>query len=337
VITDAIKKLTRGEHLSEAEAHSTMFEIMSGEATPSQIAAVLIALSMKKETPDEIAGFARAMREKSITISPKVDHLVDTCGTGGDRLNTFNVSTIAAFVAAGAGAAVAKHGNRAMTSRCGSADLLEALGVKIDLEPAKVQECIEKIGIGFLFAPLHHPAMKYAGPTRKEIGVRTAFNVLGPLTNPAGAANQVIGVFDPDLLELVVSVLKRLGSKRVFAVHGSDGLDELSNIGETLICELRGGEISTWRLEPESLGLERARADDIAGGSVEENAEAARRVLSGEKGPRRGIVAANAALAIAAAGLAEDIERAMPIACESIDSGSARRKLEELVLFSRMA
>jgi anthranilate phosphoribosyltransferase len=337
VIADAIKRLTQGADLTEDEAHSTMFEIMSGEATPSQIAAVLIALGMKRETPDEIAGFARAMREKSVTISPRVDHLVDTCGTGGDALNTFNVSTIAAFVAAGAGAAVAKHGNRAMTSRCGSADLLEALGVRIDLEPARVEACIEEVGIGFMFAPLHHPAMKFAGPTRKEIGVRTAFNVLGPLTNPAGARNQVIGVFGPELTQLVASVLQRLGSERVFVVHGTDGLDELSTIGESQVCELRDGELSTWTIEPESLGIERARPEDIAGGTAEENAEAARRVLAGEAGPKRDIVVANAALAIAACGLAEGLRQAIPMACESLDSGAARHKLDLLIEFSLSA
>jgi anthranilate synthase/phosphoribosyltransferase len=330
-MTDAIRKVAGGADLTQEEAHQAMTLIMSGAATPSQIAALTVGMGMKGETVEEIAGFARAMREKSVRIHPKVEGLVDTCGTGGDAIKTFNISTTAMFVVAGAGVPVAKHGNRAMTSKCGSADVLEALGIRIALAPERVAECIEEVGIGFMFAPLHHPAMRYAGPTRREIGVRTAFNILGPLTNPAGAPNQLIGVFRPELTELVAEVLKVLGSLRAYVVHGAPGIDEISTLGETRVSELHNGHVQTYTITPDQFGITPVSAEDLSGGTAIENARILRAILAGEdRGPRRDIVVLNAGCAIAAGGRAEDIAEGMKLAAESIDSGAAKAKIEAL-------
>jgi anthranilate phosphoribosyltransferase len=310
-----------------------MEEIMSGEATPAQLGAFLVALRLKGETAEEIAGMARVMREKALRVS--VDGpLLDTCGTGGDARGTFNVSTAAAFVAAGAGARVAKHGNRAMTSACGSADVLEALGAKIELSPEGVAACIERAGFGFMFAPAFHPAMKFAAGPRREIGIRTVFNILGPLTNPAGAQSQVLGVAEPALAEKLAMVLARLGTKHALVVHGEDGLDEVSAGAPTNVCEVKDGTVSTSVLRPSDLGLPAYAPDAVRGGSAEENADALRRVLAGEAGPLRDFTLLNAAAGLVAADLATDFQQGLLLAAQSIDSGAARDKLEAFVRVS---
>jgi anthranilate phosphoribosyltransferase len=335
LIKYAIRKTVEGENLSEAEAAGAMTDIMDGEATPAQIACLITALRMKGETVEELTGFVRVMREKSLKVNPTRTPLIDTCGTGGDKLNTFNISTTAAFVVAGAGVAVAKHGNRAASSRCGSADVLEALGVKFALPVDLVGRCIDECGIGFMFAPALHPAMKHAVGPRKEIGVRTVFNILGPMTNPAGAEYQVIGVFAPHLCELMGNVLARLGTVRAMVVHGMDGLDEISTLGETFAAEVSGGEVTTRRLQPADFGCAAAAADDMAPGqSPEENARTLFSILSGEKGPKRDIVLANAAAALLVAGRAGDLREGMAIAAESLDSGAAAAALENLRKFT---
>ena len=306
---------------------------MSGEATAAQFGAFVVALRLKGETVDEIAGMARVMRDKALPIS--VDGpLLDTCGTGGDAKGTFNVSTAAAFVAAGAGARVAKHGNRAMSSACGSADVLEALGVKIDLPPAGVAACIERAGIGFMFAQTFHPAMKFAAPLRREIGVRTVFNILGPLTNPAAAEAQVLGVADAVLAEKLAQVLARLGTKHALVVSGEEGLDEVSPAGVTRVFELKHGQVTTSKLDPAELGLPQHSLDAVRGGSPDENADALRGVLAGEPGPLRDFTLLNAAAALVAAGLASDVRAGLALAAKTIDSGAAREKLEALVKVS---
>ncbi|AEF96370.1 anthranilate phosphoribosyltransferase [Methanotorris igneus] len=333
MITDAIKKVVEFKDLNESEAIDVMNEIMSGKATPAQIASILTALRMKGETPVEIASFAKVMREFATKINPKVDKLVDTCGTGGDNLNTFNISTTVAFVVAGCGVAVAKHGNRSVSSKCGSADVLEALGVNLDLPPKKVEECIEKVGIGFLFAPLYHSAMKHALPVRKEIGIRTVFNVLGPLTNPANAEYQVVGVYDASLTEKIAEVLKLLGLKGAMVVHGS-GMDEITTTGETKISELKDGEIKTYTITPERFGLKRADIDELKGGDAKENANILKRILEGEEGAKRDIVLLNAAATLYVCGEAKSLEEGIKMAEKSIDSGKAMEKLEKLVEFT---
>lgn len=338
MIRDAIRKIVDGADLTEQESADVMREIMDGDATPSQIASLLTGLRMKGETVEEIAGFARTMREKSISIPTSRDplSLIDTCGTGGDRSGTFNISTATVFVAAGAGVTVAKHGNRAMSSKCGSADVLEALGVEISLSPANVGRCIDEVGIGFLFAPAHHPSMKHAGVPRKEIGIRTAFNILGPLTNPAGAKRQVIGVFDPHLTELMAGALQRLGSDRAIVAHGLDGIDELSTIGTTKITELRDGALSTYEITPEGLGLTRASAESLAqGADPEESARILECVLKGETGSRREIVLLNAGAVFMVAGMSHSLNDGIDIAVESIDSGKALDALNRLRTLSR--
>jgi len=287
---------------------------------------------MKGETIEEIAAFARVMREFAARITPKVDDvLVDTCGTGGDKIKTFNISTAALFVAAGAGIRIAKHGNRSVTSKAGSADVVEAIGVRIDLPPDEVQRCIERIGIGFMFAPRFHGAMKYATPIRREMGIRTVFNILGPLTNPASAQAQVIGVYDGALTEKLARVLGRLGCKRAMVVHGLDGLDEISTLGETQISELKNGEVKTYKLKPEDLGIERTSAGTIAGKDLAENVRMLIRVLRGERGPRRDIVLLNAAAAMVVGGKARDLRQGLTIAEGTIDSGRAYEKVTQLV------
>ena len=329
MIREAIEKLTRGTDLTEEESAQIMEEIMTGEATPAQFGAFVIALRLKGETVDEMTGLATVMRAKSL----KVDYRgpsVDTCGTGGDDRGTFNISTVAAFVVAGTGIAVAKHGNRAMTSKSGSADVLEKQGIKIDLGPEGVKRCMEDAGIGFIFAPRFHPAMKFAVQPRREIGVRTVFNILGPLTNPAGAKAQVLGVPTDTVGEKMVQVLQRLGSERVLVVHAEDGLDEISLDGNTNVWELSDGDISHYQISAEDLGLGTASLDALAGGSVEENSETLTAVLSGASGPRRDVVVANAAGGILAGGKAADLREGVRVAQESIDSGNAMKKLEKL-------
>ena len=329
MIREAIEKLIRGADLTQREAAQVMEEIMTGEATPAQFGAFVIGLRLKGETVDEMTGLAAVMRDKSL----KVDFSgpsVDTCGTGGDNLGTFNISTVAAFVVAGAGIAVAKHGNRAMTSKSGSADVLEKQGVKIDLGPEGVKRCMEEVGIGFMFAPRFHPAMKFAVQPRREIGVRTVFNILGPLTNPAGAEAQVLGVPTDSVGEKMVQVLQRLGSERAIVVHAEDGLDEISLNSNTNVWELKDRSIKHYTIGPDDLGLAPASLQSLAGGSVEENADTMTEVLKGASGPRRDVVVANAAGGIVAGGKAADLREGVQVAQESIDSGRALEKLELL-------
>ena len=334
MIQEAISSVVSGQSLSVEEASQVMEEIMTGEATPAQFGAFVTALRLKGETPDEIAGMARVMREKALRVQSDGD-LVDTCGTGGDGSHTINVSTIAAFVTAGAGLKVAKHGNRAITSACGSADVMEAAGVKVDLGPEGVERCIRDVGIGFMFAPTFHPAMRYAGPPRREIGIRTVFNILGPLTNPAGARSQVLGVADGSLGEKMAMVLLRLGCQHALVVHGEDGLDEISIAAPSQIWELKDGNIYNFAVTPEDLGLSRASASDVQGQSIEDNLAAMNGVLSGEKGPARDIVLLNASAALAAGNAVDNLKQGIMAASESIDSGKAMGKLRALAELSQ--
>ncbi len=334
MIKEAISKIVEGNSLGEEEAGYVMGEIMGGRATPAQIASFLTALRMKGETVKEITGCAREMLKRVDSFNLKEDILVDTCGTGGDRSDTFNISTATAFVAAGAGLTVAKHGNRALSSQCGSADVLETLGVKLDLPKEKVKECLGKVGIGFLFAPLFHRAMKYALAPRQEMGIRTIFNILGPLTNPLGANVRLIGVYDPSLTETLAMVLKNLGVRGAFAVWGEDGLDEISIMGRTRVTQLKDGLIETYYIEPEDFGMTRAPLEEIKGGSREENALILQKVLEGEKGPKRDVVLLNSAACLVAAGLAGNLREGIKIAENSIDSGGAKEKLESLITFT---
>lgn len=331
MIRDAIRKVVEGADLTQDEAVSAMTEIMDGEATPAQVACFVTALRMKGETVDEIAGFVRVMREKSVKVRPMAADLLDTCGTGGDKLNTFNISTTATFVIVGAGVTVAKHGNRAASSSCGSADVLEALGVSLNLDAECVAACIDKAALGFMFAPAMHPAMKHAVGPRKEIGIRTVFNLLGPMTNPAGAKSQVIGVFSPAVTETMANVLRALGTKRAMVFHGMAGLDELSTLGETKISELRDGEVRTYTLLPSDVGLDVARPEDLAAGDggVVDNVQALLSVLDGEKGARRDIVLLNAAAALLTAEKAVDLREGLEMAAKSVDSGAAMSALEQ--------
>ncbi|MBM7854654.1 anthranilate phosphoribosyltransferase [Desulfohalotomaculum tongense] len=334
MISQAIKKLVAGEHLTENEAVNVMTEIMEGRASAAQIAALLTALRLKGEHVDEITGFARVMRQKAVPVKSKHPLLVDTCGTGGDGARTFNISTTAAFVLAGAGAKVAKHGNRSVSSCCGSADLLEALGVRINLTAEQAGRCLDECGICFLFAPQLHRAMKHAAAPRKEIGIRTVFNILGPLTNPAGAQAQVLGVYDAGLVDKLARVLARLGSKRVFVLHGAGGLDEVSLAGPTVVCAVWEGRITGYTINPTDYGFAPAPVEALAGGTAEENAAITREILKGAGGPRRDAVVLNAALGLICAGKAADIAAGIKLAQWSIDSGAAAAKLEELVRFT---
>lgn len=328
-----IQKLIDKHDLTADESYNIMLDLMSGKLTEAQIAAFLIALRCKGETINEITGCARAMREKASNINPKAEFMVDTCGTGGDCANTINISTIAAFVVAGCGTAVAKHGNKSVSSKCGSADLLEALGVNIMMKPDMVKDCIEQVGIGFMFAPIFHKAMKHAIKPRKEIGVRTIFNILGPLTNPANAPSQLIGVFDPELTEPLANVLNNLGSKHAFVVHGYP-LDEVSLIGKTKISELKDGKVKTYYFQPSSFGFNLATLDELKSNDIESNKKYALEILKGIKSPKRDIVVINAAFAIVASGKTNDIGQAIRLAEESIDSGKALEKLNQLIEFS---
>ena len=331
MIQEAIRDLIAGADLGRAKMRAVMEQIMSGQATDAQIGAFLVALRIKGETIDEIAGGAEVMREKATPIVTVRPDLIDTCGTGGDDSGTFNISTTVAFVACGAGLAVAKHGTRSISSQCGSSDVLTALGVNVEATPEKVGECIDKVGIGFLFAVALHGAMKHAIGPRRELATRTVFNILGPLTNPAGAKRQLLGIFDGGLTEAIAGVLRELGSERALVVHGSDGLDEITLTGPTQVSELKDGKISTRQIHPGDFGLQTVSADALKGGDADHNAHILRGVLDGKEGPQRDVVLLNAAAAIVVGGLAEDITAGLEVARESIDSGKARQALDGLV------
>ena len=341
MIKEAINKLVIGKDLDETLMVAVMNEIMSGETTPAQIGAFITALRIKGETIEEISGAAKVMREKSTRIATDVamsegEVLVDTCGTGGDSSGTFNVSTTTAFVVAGAGIPVAKHGNRSVSSLCGSADVLEALGVNLELTPEQVGACMQEVGIGFLFAPMLHGAMKYAIGPRREIGIRTIFNVLGPLTKPAGANVQLLGVYSPDLCEKLAQVLGRLGSKRAMVVCGAGNVDELTVTGDTKVAELADGKVRNYVVRPEDVGMQRSRLADLKGGdTAEESAEQLRGLLQGVKGPRRDMLLLNSGAALYVAGKVPDMKTGVELATEVIDSGAALAKLEALVSFSK--
>lgn len=333
-IREAIGNLTRHVDLTESESASVMEQIMTGEGTPAQVASFLTALRMKGETVEEITGAAKVMREKADRVKVHSDCVLDTCGTGGDQKGTFNISTTAAFVVAACGVTVAKHGNRSVSSRSGSADVLAALGVNIEVPKNKVEECLEKVGIGFLFAPLLHQAMKYAVGPRREIGIRTIFNILGPLTNPAMATHQLIGIYDGELIEPIARVFKNLGTHRAMVVHGEEGLDEISICGPTKVAELRDGQVKSYLFSPEDFGLERRPLEDLRGGSPEECAEILKKVLQGDKGPRRDVVLLNSGAALYICSVADSIALGIQRAQESIDSGKAKEKLDLLVRVS---
>ena len=347
-IKQAIEKVVRREDLTEEETREVFGEIMTGGATPAQIGAFVTALRLKGETVPEITGAARVMRDKAKKISLigkavdidrddiNIDEetILDTCGTGGTGTNTFNISTTVAFVVAGCGVKVAKHGNRSASSMCGSADVLEALGVNLDVPVAVTEKCIEEIGIGFMFAPLFHGAMKYASATRKEIGIRTIFNLLGPLSNPASATCQVLGVYEEELTEKIAKVLSSLGSKRAFVVHGSDTLDEVTITGKTRVSELKSGRVRSYYVSPSDFGVRKAKQGDIKGGSAKDNAIITRKILMGEKGPKRDIVLVNSSLALMAAGRAKGFKEGAKLAAKAIDSGKAMEKLKKLVVMT---
>jgi anthranilate phosphoribosyltransferase len=335
-LLDALRKIVNRENLTQEEAKAAMGVIMRGEATPAQIAAFLVAMRMKGETVAEISGFAEAMRESAIQVDTKRRPVVDTCGTGGDRIKTFNISTVAAFVVAGAGITVAKHGNRSVTSKAGSADVLEALGFNLQMPPERAKQALDEIGIAFLFAPAFHPAMKHALGPRREIGLRTVFNLLGPMVNPCRLDGQIMGVYDGALTPTVARVLANLGVRRAFVVHSMDGMDELSVTAATQVSEVRDGEVHTYAFFPEDFGFRRADSRELEGGTPEENARLLRAILSDEvEGAKRDVVLLNAAAAIAAANKAETIKDALPIAEESLKSGAALQKLDALIAFSQ--
>ncbi|MDF2752443.1 MAG: anthranilate phosphoribosyltransferase [Gaiellaceae bacterium] len=335
MIQEALSRLLDRRDLDRDEARHVMGSIMDGEATPAQIGGFLVALRLKGETAEEIAGCAEAMREHVLAVKPQRGDLVDTAGTGGDGARTFNISTAAALVAAAAGAGVAKHGNRAVSSASGSADVLEALGFSLELEPERIERSIDELGFGFLFAPTHHPAMRHAAPVRRELAARTVFNVLGPLTNPAGARAQVVGVYAPELVPTIADVLLSLGATRAFVVHGAGGVDELSPAGPNLVCEVADGEVRRREIDPLELGVPRCASEDLRGGEPEDNAQTIHEIFAGADGGRRDAVLLNAAGAIAAAGHARDLEEGLGVAREAIDSGAAGERLEALVAFSR--
>jgi anthranilate phosphoribosyltransferase len=335
VIQELLGSLLDGRNLTRAEAREAMQEIMRGDATQAQIAGFLVALRAKGETADEIAGCAEAMREHVLPVQPTRTDLVDTAGTGGDGKHTLNISTAAALVAAAAGAGVAKHGNRAASSQTGSADVLESLGFELDLAPERIAQSIDELGFGFMFAQAHHPAMKHAAPVRRELGTRTVFNVLGPLTNPARARAQVVGVYSATLVRPIAEALVQLGAHRAFVVHGADGIDELSPTGPNLVCEVVDGGVRERTSDPAELGLEPCRIEELAGGSPAENAALIRRVFGGEQSGRRSAILLNAAGAIAAGGHADDLREGLELARAAIDSGAAAARLDELVEFSR--
>jgi len=329
-----IDKLARRENLTVDEASAAMTEIMEGRAAEAQIAGFLIGLVMKGERPAEIVGLARAMRTHSVKLSQRFDNVFDTCGTGGDRSGTFNISTTAAIVVAACGVKVAKHGNRSVSSKSGSADVFEALGVRITAPPATVEHCLHEAGIGFFFAPTFHPSMRHAGPTRRALGVRTAFNLLGPLTNPAGSTRQLVGVPRPEFTELLARSLALLGSERAWVVHGSDGIDEISTTGYTKVSECRNGSVNTFYLHPSDVGLPKAPNDALRGGDAQENAGIVRAVLAGTRGPARDVVLLNAGAALFIAGAAPTLRDGMAQAGAAIDKGTAMQTLDRLVALS---
>lgn len=347
MIVDVLHRIANHcQSLSRDEARLVMSEVLTGQCTDAQIAALLVALHMKGETVEEIVGFAEAIRAAATPLvvpgnsmidvsGTERDALVDTCGTGGDASGTFNISTATALVTAGAGVRVAKHGNRSVTSKCGSADVMEALGVNINLPPPKIANCLKEVGIAFLFAPAMHSAMKYVQPARRELRLRTVFNLLGPLTNPAHASAQVVGVYSDDLVEKLAEALSMLGLRRALVVHGADGLDEISISGTTRVAEVRDAQVRTYEVTPEEFGLERAPIETISGGDASENANIIRDVLAGKKSSCRDIVLLNAAATLVAAGRADHLSEAMPIAASSIDSGAAATKLKALVEFTQ--
>src|SRR4051812_6240616 len=345
MITEALHKLANHRQaLSREEARAVMAEILSGQTTDAQIAALLVALHMKGETVEEIVGFAEAIRaaaaplhtnDSALDVSgTERDALVDTCGTGGDASNTFNISTATALTVAGAGVRVAKHGNRSVSSKCGSADVMEALGININLPPSRVAACLDQVGIAFLFAPAMHSAMKYVQPARRELRLRTVFNLLGPLTNPARASAQVVGVYSEDLVEKVAHALCMLGLKRALVVHGSDGLDEITISGPTRIAEVREGAVRSFEITPEQFGLNRSPIETLSGGDASSNAEIIVSLLRGENSPKRDVVLLNAAAALVAAGKTNSIAEALPLAAESLDKGLAAAKLRALIDFT---
>ncbi len=335
MIQEALGRLLDGHDLDRAQSRAVMDEIMAGDATQAQIGGFLVALRLKGETPDEIAGFAEAIRGRGVSVAPKRTDLVDTAGTGGDGQATINISTAAALVAAAAGAGVAKHGNRAVSSASGSADVLEALGFALELSSERIADSIDELGFGFLFAPTHHPGFRHAAPVRKELATRTVFNVLGPLTNPAGARAQIVGVYDPALVRTIAEVLARLGSHRAFVVHGAYGVDELSPAGPNLVCEVVDGGIHDREIDPIDLGVARCAPEELRGGTPDENAAVIRAVFSGEeRGAKRDAILLNAAGAVAAGGHADDLREGLDIARHTVDSGAAAERLDALVAFS---
>ena len=344
-LTTAIRQAVARQSLTREQARAVMEEILSGNAPVHQIGMFLTALRIKGESVEELIGFAQVMRARAAALRPRLpveedlsgterDALVDTAGTGGDASGTFNISTLTALVVAGCGVRVAKHGNRSISSRCGSADVIEALGVNLNLSPERVARCIDKVGIGFLFAPAFHTAMKFAMPARRELRIRTVFNLLGPLSNPAGANSQVAGVYDGRLANMLAQALAELGLRRGFVVHGADGLDEITNTGETFIAEVNNGQVKTWTLRPEDLGLPRCTLAELLGGDVAENVQIIRDILNGQKGPKRDVVLMNSAAALVAAGHAKDFPEGVRLAAESIDSGAAMKKLLALAEFT---
>lgn len=346
MITEALHKIANHrQSLSRDEARMVMSEVLEGKCSDAQIAALLVALHMKGETVEEIVGFAEAIREAALALpvarnstvdvsGTERDALVDTCGTGGDASGTFNISTATALVVAGTGVRVAKHGNRSVTSKCGSADVMEALGVNINLPPNRVAACLDEIGIAFLFAPALHSAMKFVQPARRELRLRTVFNLLGPLTNPAKASVQVVGVYSVELVEKLAEALGELGLRRAFVVHGHDGLDEITITGPSKVAELRDGQVHVYEVAPEDFGFQRASLDQLAGGDAQENASIIRAILDGERSCRRDVVLLNAAAALVASGHAETVADAIPLAAYAIDSGHARQRLQLLVEFT---
>jgi anthranilate phosphoribosyltransferase len=334
-IQEALARLLDGRDLSRENARTVMEEVMRGEATPAQIGGFLVALRLKGETAAEIAGCAEALRAHVLAVRPNREDLVDTAGTGGDGARTFNISTAAALVAAAAGAGVAKHGNRAVSSASGSADVLEALGFRLELPAERIERSIDELGFGFLFAPSHHPAMRHAAPVRRELAARTVFNVLGPLTNPAGARAQVVGVYAPELVPTMATVLARLGARHAFVVHGAGGVDELSPAGPNLVCEVRRGKVDRREIDPREFGVPRCRPADLVGGSPAENAATVREIFAGATGPKREAVLLNAAGAIAAGGHARDLAEGYRTAADAVDSGAAGERLDRLVAFSQ--
>jgi anthranilate phosphoribosyltransferase len=334
-ISGLLEKLMRRENLSIEESADAMGAIMSGEATPAQIGALLVGLTMKGERPEEIVGLAKTMRAHAVRLSKTFEDVFDTCGTGGDRSGTFNISSAAALVASAAGLRVAKHGNRSVSSQCGSADVYEALGVNIGADPAVVESSLDRVGIAFFFAPAFHPSMRHAAPVRKELAVRTAFNLLGPLTNPAGTRAQLVGVPHSELTELIARALQMLGSHRAWVVHGADGIDEMSTTGHTKVSECRNGAVSTFYVHPSDFGLAKAERADLKGGDAATNAAIVREILAGQKGPRRDVVLLNAGASLFVAGKTSSVRDGIERASQAIDSGAARQKLEAMVAASK--